>query len=305
MILYLSHKNKLPAILFQLKNFINIVELIKPNLLIVGDDRGPSSVRIDILYCKEKGIPHFEIQHGMYTSQSLMTTPISDKIFIWGEAAKDSLIEAGATNEQIKVTGSPKYDSLILRSDNYNRSLVKTDDKIILFTTQPLPGNTNLQIINEIGLFLNKNKGISLIVKPHPAEIKDYYKGFVEQFSGDIISIADSDEDTTDLILRADIIIILSSTVGIEAAILDKPLICVNLSKEKSLYVESGVALEVNDLKELEPQINNILYNHKIQKDLKECREKFIYEYAYLQDGKASERIVNEIVKVIENKAIN
>lgn len=40
----------------------------------------------------------------------------------------------------------------------------------------------------------------------------------------------------------------------------------------------------------------------KIQKTLSECRKEFVYSYAYLQDGKASERIVDAVVKTIETK---
>ncbi|UTB33110.1 MAG: UDP-N-acetylglucosamine 2-epimerase [Methanobacterium sp. ERen5] len=300
--LYYSHKNKLPALRYHLKNFVNVVEFIKPNIVIVGDDRAPSSVRIDVLYCKKKVIPHFEVQHGMYTTNSLMAMPLSDKIFVWGEATKNALIEAGANNDQMKVTGSPKYDSLILRSNDYNKYVINHYDKTILFATQPVPSNITLQIINKIGSFLKEKEGIRLKVKPHPSENAEYYKGFVKHFADDNINVTDNNEDMIDLILNADVIIIISSTVGIEAAILDKPMICVNLSDQKSEYVECGVALEVKDLKDLVPQINNAIYNDKIQKTLAECRKKFVYNYAYLQDGKASTRIVDAIIKIIESK---
>lgn len=232
----------------------------------MGDDRAPSSVRIDVLYCKKKVIPHFEVQHGMYTTNSLMAMPLSDKIFVWGEATKNALIEAGANNDQMKVTGSPKYDSLILRSNDYNKYVINHYDKTILFATQPVPSNITLQIINKIGSFLKEKEGIRLKVKPHPSENAEYYKGFVKHFADDNINVTDNNEDMIDLILNADVIIIISSTVGIEAAILDKPMICVNLSDQKSEYVECGVALEVKDLKDLVPQINNAIYNDKIQK---------------------------------------
>lgn len=237
--LYYSHKNKLPALCYHLKNFVNVVEHIKPDIVIVGDDRAPSSVRIDILYCKKKGIPHFEVQHGLYTVNSLLAEPLSDKIFVWGDATKSALIEAGASDDQMEVTGSPKYDSLMKRLNNYSKPM---NPKTILFTTQPVSSNINLQIINRIGSYLQERDDINLVVKPHPAETTEYYKMGVN-FAD--VMIKDNDEDIIDLLLNADIVILLSSTVGIEAAILDKPMICVNLTNEKSVYVEKGVALEV------------------------------------------------------------
>lgn len=296
--LYYSHKNKLPALLYHLKKFVNVVEDIKPNIVIVGDDRAPSSVRIDVLYCRKMGIPHFEIQHGLYTVSSLMAKPLSDKIFIWGDATKDALIEAGADIDQMEITGSPKYDSLITKLNDQSKSA--NLPKTILFTTQPVSGNINLQIINEIEPYL-KERNVRLIVKPHPSETADYYRKGVK--NSDMIDVKNNDENTIDLLLNTDIVILLSSTVGIEAAILGKPMISVNLTNQTSVYVESGVALEVKNIKDLAPQIEKVISNDKIQKTLAQCREEFVYNYAYLQNGKASERVVEAIIKFKKNQS--
>ena len=297
--LYSYHKKTLPAIEYEIKNFKTIVSTLNPAIIIVGDDRAPSSVRIDMLYSKKENIPFVEIQHGLYSPEKLMACPIADKIFIWGEAMKGALIGAGATEDQLEVTGSPLYDSLIDRFNEHSPNLNST--KTLLFATQPLPGDINIQIITEIASFLENNNAITLIVKPHPSENTSYYENSLRDFTNDHIIVKDSKDDFTDLLLDANVLITISSTVGIEAAILDKPMICVNLTGEKSVYVSNGVALEVKDLKELTTVIEKVLNDVNVIKKLSKCRKKFVHDYAYLKDGKASERIADAIVKMIES----
>ncbi|MEN6552516.1 MAG: CDP-glycerol glycerophosphotransferase family protein [Methanobacterium sp.] len=297
--LYLSNKNKL-NVLGHLKNFNDILNDIKPDLIVVGDDRGPSAVRADLLYAKHECVPIVEIQHGVYRIDKAMATPISNKIFVWGESTKPALLEAGASGDQMEVTGSPKYDSLVHKLKNHLKPADNDNIKTLLFATQPLPGNLNSRIINEISLMLEKTDNIKLIVKPHPSENTDYYKSITKQFSQKI-SVKDSGDNIIDLLLDADVLINLFSTVGLEAAILEKPMVCVNLYNQKIVYIESGVALEVKNLKDLKSKINDILYNDKIRDKLADNRKKFVYNYAYIQDGKASERICDAIIKMIED----
>lgn len=297
--LYYSNKEKL-SVLSALETYQKIVELVKPAIILVGDDRGPSTVRADLLHSLREKIPIVEIQHGIYTKNKPMINPISDKIFIWGEAMKEALINAGATEDQLEVTGSPLYDQLIDRFDKHSSAPKST--KTLLFATQPLPGDINVQIINEIISFLKNHNEITLIVKPHPSEDENYYESCLKDFASDQIVIKGSNEDFSDILFDVDVLIIISSTVGIEAAILGKPMICVNLMAEESVYVSNGVALEVKDLKKFATTIGRVLYDDKVIKQLSKCRDEFVYNYAYLKDGKASERIADSIVKIIESK---
>lgn len=298
--LYYSNKEKL-AVLYTLKTYQRTVEIIKPAIIIVGDDRGPSIVRANLLHSLRERIPIVEVQHGIYTKNKPMINPISDKIFIWGEAMKVALINAGATEDQLEVTGSPLYDQLIDRFNNHSLKPLKST-KTVLFATQPVSGDVNIQIIREIASFLEDHEDITLIVKPHPSENASYYESSVKDFANDHIIVKDSNEDFSDMLFGSDVLIFISSTVGIEAAILGKPMICVNLMAEESVYISNGVALEVKDLKELATTIGMGLYDEEVIKQLSKCRDEFVYNYAYLKDGKASERIVDAIVKIIESK---
>ena len=86
--------------------------------------------------------------------------------------------------------------------------------------------------------------------------------------------------------------------------LLDKPLIDVDLTGEPYYndYVEKNVALGVRKEEDLLPAIKSILENKEVKERLKKNRKKYIYEHAYKQDGKASERVLHLINKMIRNK---
>ena len=103
------------------------------------------------------------------------------------------------------------------------------------------------------------------------------------------------------MVASSDILITVSSTVAIEAALLDKPIICINATDEDSAYTSSGIAIEVRKLEELIPAIKNALYNEEVRGKLADARKKFVYEYAYIQDGEASKRVADLITQMIDD----
>jgi len=96
-----------------------------------------------------------------------------------------------------------------------------------------------------------------------------------------------------------------TSTVGLEIMAMGKPLLIVNLFNDITLYDETTGAIVINDEQNLFPTIKNIL-NNGLNPRVKEACAKFVYQQAYLQDGKAANRISNLIsqMAVENNKAI-
>ena len=93
------------------------------------------------------------------------------------------------------------------------------------------------------------------------------------------------------------------STTGVEAVIADKPVLKVNLIGKpliKDYYktLENNAALEATSKDDILLKINAILGNSKVQSALKVGREQYISKYNLLVDGKASERILDRIIKL-------
>ena len=94
--------------------------------------------------------------------------------------------------------------------------------------------------------------------------------------------------------------ITISSTTGLEALIMKKPLITVNFSGKPDAmpYAESGAAIGVYKPEDVRPAIKSVLENKDVREKLAKKAKLFIYEQCYKMDGKASERIVDLIKEI-------
>jgi UDP-N-acetylglucosamine 2-epimerase len=288
--LYSIIKKELPYLLRKMEIAETLFDDLSPDIVLIGDDRSEVT-RAGILPAKQRNIPVFEIQHGLYNQPKLMFNLISDKICVWGEYTKKILLEAGISPEDIEITGSPYYDNLA----NINiQSKSGKPYKTLLFATQPTNIKVNLKIVDKIGTFMNKSEEFKLIIKPHPLENKDIYQDFSKKFPNKVF-IKDINDDITKLLINSDILLLESSTVGLEAALLEKPIIGINFNNNKSVYISGNVAVEVTNIRDLINSIIEIANNEELNKKLSEARSKFVYEQTYLKDGKSSERIAKII----------
>jgi UDP-N-acetylglucosamine 2-epimerase len=88
------------------------------------------------------------------------------------------------------------------------------------------------------------------------------------------------------------------STTAMEAAALNKPVIALDLSgdQDTARYVSEGIAIGVYKSDDLTTAIKNLLENDSL---LAKRRESYVLEHLYKIDGKASERVVDLIIKAI------
>lgn len=280
---------------FSTAYFQGVINTVKPDILIVGDDRA-TAVRSHVLVAKKMRIPVLEIQHGMLTPTAPMDTPLSSKIAVGGENYKKVFMKFEAKKEQIVVTGWPKFDTHVKSKESLTEKHKNAAD--ILFATGSGDIKITLDTIEAIGSFIEDSTHFRLIVKPHPAENTKIYNHIAKKYKNVILH--KSSEDISSLVASTDILVTVSSTVAIEAALLDKPVICINTANEESMYVSSGIAIEVKKLEEVIPAIKDVLYNEEVRKKLAEARKKFVYEHAHIQDGKASKRVADLIIQMIE-----
>lgn len=294
--LYYITKSKIEYLVFNLEKCNYILDTIKPNIVVVGDER-TSYIRTCVSLAKQKSIPIIEIQHGIYSSMQPKIPPISDIICVWGKYSKDNFLMSEVAKSQIVITGCPKFDSLVTRRKNeYIATKQRSCRKILLATQYGFEDITTV-IIEKITDFLDTEKDICLIIKPHPAEKKGQYYKFTKKSQR--VFLKDPRVNIDNLLLDADILITISSTVGINAAILDVPIVLINLNKRISAY--SPISFEVKDAEEIIPSIKSALFNEVLIKEIKELRDQFVYENAYLQDGKASERVI-DLIQILTKK---
>jgi len=140
-----------------------------------------------------------------------------------------------------------------------------------------------------------------LVIKPHPSDDGAMFVDLVRKFNSDAIVVHDH---LYELLSACDLLITTWSTVGLEAMILDKPIVVINLMGRPDMtsYVEKSAAIAVNMPNTLSGIIGQILYDDDTIQRIKEGRNKYILDYTYRSDGKASERVAKLIQKMIDEK---
>ncbi len=258
---------------------------------------------------KKQGIPTIALQHGIITPEHPgyifknreIRKTLPDITCVYGPEYKKILVKYSIfKEEEVIVTGSPRYDVLSKAAEIYNRKRIleeigaDPEKKVILWTTQThgLPENENLLNIEAVKEALMEMSSAQLIIKLHPGE--EQSGKLYREYGLDAI-IVPGEYDIYALIYAADIVLLKHSTTAIEAAIMKKPVIVMNLSGKPNPtdYVNGGIALGVYKKEELKKRIKELLDKPDI---LSQSRRHYLEKYLYHLDGMATERVV-EIIK--------
>lgn len=322
--------------LFRFKIFMPIIYLEMCKRAI--DLERPDLILVPCGYCllgraaifagKIKGVPTIEIQHGAIDSnhsgyifskskfpfeESRVKFPIPDKTAVYGHFYKELLMTSSAySDDNICVTGQPRYDlitsinKLYSKDEFFVKHGINIRSKIILWTTQchGFTMEENLANFETVFSAVSELTDVTLVVKQHPREDDKYTKIIKNYFSkyGIKVLLLPKKSDTYEQLFVCDLLITKTSTTAMEAVILNKPVIILNLSGEADSvdYVKEGVALGVYEQSQLKTTIEKLLNDDNL---LKNNRHQFVFKYLYKVDGKSTERIVSLIKDTISLKA--
>jgi hypothetical protein len=269
--------------------------------LVVGEgDRG----RCFIAAGNRLKIHTYAVQHGIINETSstyIINSKYKDVLvpqntFLWGEKYKKLLMEH--TNvynkENLNVVGQVRTDQLV--ENGYLITNKKSGTLKIFYATQyfrDLLEPATLMLFKALNLMKEEYE---LIIKLHPADLNfEFYEQMVEKFHIKNCKIM-KDGDLYELIKWSDLIISVHSTVVVEAALMNKPSICILLPKYNDAggFVKDGISFGVKDENEI------LKYMVKVGTEdmtIKCNMQNYITENFYKLDGKVTERIVN----VLEN----
>jgi len=213
--------------------------------------------------------------------------------------------------KKVVVVGLPRYDvlfepeSIYSKAEFLRRFGIESGQKVVLWSTQCQAFSDEENSLNIRSLFssLTRLKGVVLIVKQHPAESQRYtdlLNQHIEKY-GIKAWLAPKNSDTYELLFACDLMITRHSTTAMEAVALNRPVIVLNLSGEPDPveYVNEGVALGVYEEQDIGPAIQRLLEDDS---DLAANRMVYINKYLYRIDGKATQRVVDIIDNMLDER---
>jgi len=191
--------------------------------------------------------------------------------------------------DKIFITGNPAFDKALDCFLNAKIKKIKNDNITLCYLTQKHPDN--ILIMRELINIIEKYN-FNLIVKIHPNEKVKEYLGEIDNKRSNKVKVVN--DDLYGNILQSDIIVAISSTSALEAAILDKPLIArENIGVP---FADLGIGIEYKNISQIEEYINKILKDKELNKKLRDAREKF------RPKRKAGEQIKEIVEKILANK---
>ena len=291
----------------------NILTKHKPKLIMANDD---------VMYLKPKSnvknLKFVVLQSASMDCEKEQFKKMFISTFSLNNAVADYFLVSGTKFERIKrssndsrkivVVGQPRYDILhhvdkVYSKDQFFQKYnIEQNKKIILWTTQchGLSMNENIMNFNSVFSAIPHLNNVILLIKQHPAE-GDAYEELIQKYislSSSKVILLPKYSDAYEQIFCSDLLITKDSTTAMEAIVLNKPLLILNLggNPDRIDYVEKGVSLGVYSESDLLPSIKQLLDNDQ---NLAKNRDAFLSENLYKNDGNATDRVIKFIEKII------
>lgn len=286
-----------------------IVDKLEPKLLIAMN---PSFEPI----AGRTGIPSLMIRHGMLMDHPAHLHKLQNThVACLGNHDQDLLHEkSGIPMDRLHITGFSRFDHISCSQQFSKAEIIKKygldpSHKHILLVTQPHQNPWDLTkeeadhlvdaMLSGTVKLVNEGLPVQLLIKTHPRENPSFYFDPILEYKLDVKVFHDQVSSIQELICISDVVVTVSSTAGLEALLLDKPLVTINFSSdpEPIPFQTKGGSLGVNSEQDLVPTLKRALAGEQ-GPDV----EGFINLTLHKQDGRSSERIAKLIRSLAEAK---
>jgi len=326
-VLYSNHDNALWNIYKNNPNFVIFPQIIaEKDKAILAKKIGASNIVI-----RSEGVVTKKSVHTVFNFDPTVDfNELCDLYIVWGKGMRDLFLEhTNLEPSKIKICGNPRFDiyreplsSLLSNQLILKKTKLDIHKPIILFAAgfpyldkDKKMGKKNYgeayeffiefqkrlfkKTITILEEYFSKNPQVQLLIKPHPLELVEKYKGISKYENIDIIE----DIDTSLILNEICILLHSSSTMSTEAVMLDKPVITMAFETiDDDFYVENIKYLPTaHNYEEFENLVNKYLKEGKMENEFKIKQLEFIENWFYKIDGNSTLRCANEIDKFIKN----
>jgi len=278
-----------------------LLEQEKPKVIVVDSEANYYAKSL-IQNANRMGIKTIALQFGRIHNEesdiSFNNDIFPDVKCVDGTRDKKNLIKYFDYPEDvIKVTGEPRYDVLVENDwsgDQILREIGLDPKKKTILYVDSGPGLGISEGLKSVFKKIKKEEDAQLIIKLHPPTYPSFEFKKMEDKNIKILK----KYNTSKLVYASDLVLMLDSTVSIEALLSNKPLIFTHLNRElaeRFEFDEEGSAFRAYTKEELRKYILKCLFDKKTQEKLAINRKKSLKKHYYRSPGKSSEAIINII----------
>jgi hypothetical protein len=300
-----------PRLALQVAVAGHILDQHRPALVVSPDDADRG--RIYTLLAKSRGIPSLVVQQGIVNEKAVEWQCLTgDAVAVFGTRSGEALRRHGVSPEHIHETGCPRFDVLFEPSPEADRQLrsdmnVPAGLALLLLASQPYVfgsfacAEARREMLRAVGKAVAAMENICLIVKPHPTENENELRTLVG--AGTRIRYVDRRVDIQHLIRACDVFVTFFSTSGFQALIAGKPMISLRFpeSGTDSQFADSGAVWTAESAEELIRHLRLLTGSDRehAMAEREPARQRFIYEWAYKPDGRATERVADLAISLM------
>ncbi|MBS3849796.1 UDP-N-acetylglucosamine 2-epimerase [Devosia sp. BSSL-BM10] len=258
-----------------------LLRQLQPRLVVATSS--PRAEKALFISARKLGIPRvclvdlFPIQEVEWIAKP----GYADILCVLNDQVRDYVIRNGGAPDSVTVTGNPAFDavnsqhSIVLAKEIRQTRGIAAQSKVILWASNIEPekhrvtgavGDPQLprRIERTLRKMLSFHPDWHLVVRYHPSE-------FVEFEPARNVHLSSRDENLHALIHSSDLVVVLTSTVGLEAHLAGKSVICVDMSvfTADTPLSKMGIGTGVTCLEQLEPLVEQLLAKEDLPADAK------------------------------------
>ena len=185
--------------------------------------------RVLALAARRRGIPVICLQHGIIAVEASYMPVFADIQGVYGPADAAWYAERGLSRRRLAVTGHPRFDPLFTGTPPAAVTVavrigVPPGRRLVLVVTQPhLPAERIGRLVRRLA----QRRDVHVLLKPHPLEERSGKASEYDQMAGDLpnVTVLPRRLALHDVLPHAEAVIAESSTVGLEALMIGRPLV--------------------------------------------------------------------------------
>lgn len=307
----------LPALRSFARTWKSHVQETRPDVLVLLQDRLPQW-RIVCTLSRQAGIPTIRVLPFFMSANSRYKPPQADYITVPDVWTRELLEEHfNVPGARVFVTGIPRFDAILERRKTRHQIGVIPEAARLDVATQTNPGMI-LVILQRVSPELNRKlidvaargteasgRRSQIVVKLHYSDSKSRLREY-EQYIAECYPKTDfkvvKDDDLYDLVESSDLVITMFSNVALEAAMLDRLVLCVNLSDGPPPvpFVDEGVGIGADTVADAIEQTRCLLMDGEAQVQARLNQQRYFARNPHLLSRPAAEQVADAIVKVAE-----
>lgn len=290
------------------------LDFLSPHLLLTPVDQSINNL-CWIFPAKQRSIPCLTQLHGsayIRPSKTLWGTMYADQWAVQGPLTKEWLQEAtDYPPEKFVCCGSPFFESLQERFEKidsvkvYEKLGLDPGKPVILFLVSMVGGPFGSYFLSPFKIYefflqeMAKVPNAQIVIRVHPVSDRSLPHFMAKKYAGKCL--VNPKTDLLSVLKVSDVVVGQPTSALVQAMIVQKPVLLyfIMMAREATWWVEKGNLEAIFEPSEIVPKVSSLLGSKEERRRVIERQNKLVERQVGPLDGKASERTIALIKKMI------